>query len=374
MKPGENIEQLFKNTFEHFESPVNPQIWTHVQNGINAGSGVVAPSAAKLTIGKIIASAVIGGLMIAGSVWYFSSNDLTSPIPNTQNQTEVSSKNTLKNSENKIPATSFATEIQKGISQVPVSGLNTTTKVQQPTIISEIPTNPSFKNTSSSEKSSGSAISPQAVQDKHVKSSDASNLIQGNQIQNTQDLKSKDNSSSNPSEKQAPVAEIFATIESGDAPLTVNFSNQGFSNITTWDFGDGSSSGSNSPSHTFEKPGTYIVKLIAKNSEGSTSDQITIDVKSISGVTNIPNVFSPNGDGKNDLFFFALKNILSIDVTIYSQNGGGEIHKWNTLEGNWNGKLRNGDNAPKGVYLYSIQAVGIDGITYSKKGFVTLSR
>lgn len=378
MKSGDNIEQLFKDKFEHFESPVNPQIWTHVQKGINAASEAGAASTAKFTVGKIITSVVVGGLTIAGSVWYFSSDDLTPPISNKQNQTtEVFSKSNLKNSENKLPVPLITEEIQKEVSPIPVSDPSTTDKTHQPKISSEITVNNSSGNSPSFESNSGSPVSSPAEQDKHPKSSYGSNLAEKTQVQNTQNSKSKDIFSSNQSNKNeqpTPTAAISANVESGDAPLTVSFSNQGFSTLTNWDFGDGNSSRSNSPSHTFEKPGTYVVKLTAKNSSGSATDQITIDVKSISGIPNIPNVFSPNGDGKNDLFFFELKNIASIDVTIYNQSGGREIYKWNVLDGNWNGKLRNGDNAPEGVYLYSIQAIGIDGVTYSKKGLVTLSR
>ena len=69
-----------------------------------------------------------------------------------------------------------------------------------------------------------------------------------------------------------------------------------------------------------------------------------------------------------------MKNINSIGVAIYSQKEGGFVYQWNSLDGNWNGKKMNGDDAPEGVYFYSIQAIGIDGVSHSERGFVTLSR
>jgi gliding motility-associated-like protein len=165
---------------------------------------------------------------------------------------------------------------------------------------------------------------------------------------------------------------IFANTFSGDAPLTVDFMNQSTAPSLTWDFGDGTSSRENSPSHTFDKPGNYTVKLSAKTSKGIIYDKVNIEVKAISSITDIPNIFTPNSDGENDVFYFNMKNIASIGVAIFSQRTGELIAKWNNLDGNWNGKLKSGADAPEGIYLYSIQAIGTDGVAHSEKGFVTI--
>src|ERR1051326_5269649 len=88
-----NIEKLFKDTFQNFEADVNPNIWTNVQNRISSGAGS-AGAAAKFTLGKIIAGiATIG--VIGSGIWYASTNknekknDLTSV---SQNKTEIVSK------------------------------------------------------------------------------------------------------------------------------------------------------------------------------------------------------------------------------------------------------------------------------------------
>ncbi|AKB32998.1 cell surface protein [Methanosarcina siciliae HI350] len=60
-----------------------------------------------------------------------------------------------------------------------------------------------------------------------------------------------------------PVAAFTASPTSGDAPLTVNFTDESTGSPTSWswDFGDGDTSTEQSPSHTYSKAGNYTVNL-----------------------------------------------------------------------------------------------------------------
>ena len=69
----------------------------------------------------------------------------------------------------------------------------------------------------------------------------------------------------------APVADFSASPTSGAAPLNVNFTDKSTNNPTswTWDFGDGSTSNDQNPSHTYQNAGKYTVKLTATNKYGN---------------------------------------------------------------------------------------------------------
>lgn len=85
----------------------------------------------------------------------------------------------------------------------------------------------------------------------------------------------------------APTASASADVVSGSAPLTVNFSDRSGMTPTSWlwEFGDGTTSASQNPSHTYTTAGTYSVRLTATNAQGSTSYQMTIVVLDAAVVT-----------------------------------------------------------------------------------------
>lgn len=74
-------------------------------------------------------------------------------------------------------------------------------------------------------------------------------------------------------------------------------------------------------------------------------------VKLESKVTKFPNVFTPNGDRSNDIYFVEAENINDFQLVIIDQNNR-EMFRSSTpgeLEG-WNGRDKSGDEAPSGSY------------------------
>ena len=112
--------------------------------------------------------------------------------------------------------------------------------------------------------------------------------------------------------------------------------------------------------------------LVATNGLCYDTAFVTIEVIDKSSLI-VPNVFTPNGDGKNDVFNVIAVNLKSIEVTIFDR-WGLELYSWDTLDGSWSGEASNGKKASDGTYYYVITAEGIDGELYSKKGSFSLIR
>ena len=131
-----------------------------------------------------------------------------------------------------------------------------------------------------------------------------------------------------------------------------------------WNFGDNEVyTESTSPiSHTYadlSQIGKYSIHLRAKSLAGCeafSSQQIEI-------VPFFPNVFTPNGDGVNDLLLEGL------DISVFDRNGL-VLYKGST---GWDGTY-NGKNIDNDTYFYTANYTDINNQLHTKKGFVTLIR
>lgn len=89
----------------------------------------------------------------------------------------------------------------------------------------------------------------------------------------------------------------------------------------------------------------------------------------------IPNAFTPNGDGKNDVYSFVATGVQSLDFKVF--NRWGEIvFSTNSTQAAWNGlDRRKGTAAPPGVYTYVLVArVGSTGTDEMRTGTIKLIR
>src|SRR6185312_12325585 len=78
-----------------------------------------------------------------------------------------------------------------------------------------------------------------------------------------------------------PVADFTANPTSGNAPLSVQFTDRSTGTISSWDwnFGDGSAhSSAQNPSHTYNNAGDYTATLTVTGPGGSNSKSLNIHV------------------------------------------------------------------------------------------------
>jgi len=104
-------------------------------------------------------------------------------------------------------------------------------------------------------------------------------------------------------------------------------------------------------------------------------DSITIIVEElVCGFPTVflPNSFTPNGDGENDILFLRGDLIESMSLEIYDRWGEKVFESTDQSLG-WNGTYKDRE-ADSGVYVYILEAKCIDGQELSDKGNVTLIR
>lgn len=84
----------------------------------------------------------------------------------------------------------------------------------------------------------------------------------------------------------------------------------------------------------------------------------------------MPNAFSPNGDGINDVVRVEGKGIVELDFRIFNRWGQLIYHGTDQREG-WNGFFKN-EKQEMEVYTYLVVAKMVDGQTIELKGNITL--
>jgi gliding motility-associated-like protein len=196
-------------------------------------------------------------------------------------------------------------------------------------------------------------------------------------------------------------ADFSADPVKGGAPLEVTFTDKSIRGTYEyiWEFGDKTADGKKTPdwtlkkdslflmsipfSHTYYKPGEYSVKLTIESDlhciDSMRFDKIIVDPSKL----DIPNVFTPDGDGTNDKFIVESTSLRYLSVEVFSRSGkrvyafygdGDKLKDWQGWDGNINSTSV---KASPGVYFYIIKAYGWDDINYDSKeqrGFVYLYR
>jgi len=128
-----------------------------------------------------------------------------------------------------------------------------------------------------------------------------------------------------------------------------------------------------SPKHS-----TEIHAVLVKDSGciGEASIRLTLDKPRD---VYIPNIFSPNSDGNNDIFFLQGKSeVVKVNRLLISNRWGEIIFDAKDFELNnptkgWDGRL-NGKDLNPGVFIYHVEVEYIDGEVVLMKGDVTLMR
>ena len=150
---------------------------------------------------------------------------------------------------------------------------------------------------------------------------------------------------------------------------TINFTNMSVGGEKyTWRFGDGKNSDLFEPFYNYLDPAYYCISLVVENNFGcvdSTEDCVLIKPNF---TIFIPNSFTPNKDGLNEVFIPMTQAVKEYEMTIYNR-WGLKVFTTNQLEIGWDGGTE-----PQDAYNYVIELTNSSGEQKLYSGSVTLYR
>lgn len=166
-------------------------------------------------------------------------------------------------------------------------------------------------------------------------------------------------------------------VEIPNAMVEFNITNvyNGPLSSLTWNFGDGVTSGDMNPVHQYNEAGVYDVSLSMVNAFGCLSEQSWPQYVRVNKLVSlfVPNAFSPNGDGLNDVFTVSTRLIIDFQINIYDR-WGKLIYASGNPGFEWNGTDDQGKQVPEGVYTYTINSTDWDGQKIDRAGTITVIR
>lgn len=172
---------------------------------------------------------------------------------------------------------------------------------------------------------------------------------------------------------QQPIADFITTNDTFAFEKEVEFINKSLHYTDlVWNFGDGVIDKVNeNPTHVYETLGWMHVCLLAEN--GVCYDTICKGIFiSFTALIGVPNAFTPNGDGINDVVKVEGRGIEEIVFRIFNRWGEKVFESRDRTEG-WNGYYK-GELQEMDVFTYTVEAKMINGEIIPLKGNVTLLR
>lgn len=153
----------------------------------------------------------------------------------------------------------------------------------------------------------------------------------------------------------------------------VNINDESYG-VTEWhyDFDDGSSSQDQNPTHEYQEAGTYQIVQYVNNDFGC-DDETSIRIIVDPAITfYIPNAFTPNNDGHNEVFYGYGEGIVEYQMWIFNRWGENIFYSAN-IEAGWDGTYK-GKAVDAGEYIYRFYVIDVDGHDHEYAGGVTLIR
>jgi gliding motility-associated-like protein len=141
----------------------------------------------------------------------------------------------------------------------------------------------------------------------------------------------------------------------------------------SWNFGDGDTSKIEFPTHVYQDTGSYPVQLTVVSSFGCRDSIIKIIVIQDEYVVYVPNAFTPNYDGTNDVFLPKGTGIADYKLWVYDRWGELVFYSEDPHTG-WDGRMHNHGSQilQQDVYAWKLEVTNEKGEPRMFKGTVSL--
>jgi gliding motility-associated-like protein len=140
-----------------------------------------------------------------------------------------------------------------------------------------------------------------------------------------------------------------------------------------WHFGDQHYRRENRVDWRYRRVGQFPLELAYQGPDGC-RDTLRWRVRVLpSGSVDLPDAFSPNGDGLNDTFTFEILEVESVYLQVFDR-WGQQVFAQRARVPTWDGRNRSGEDLPEGVYTYLAEIRLLNGDVIRQPGTVTLVR
>lgn len=364
MEENNDIENLFREGLQNQELPVRPEVWNNISSSLSGASAAAGAGAAAKT--SLLKSIVIGASSVAviavtGYAIYATSGEEEPAPPAIQTElfeeaNAPSEEGLDKTSATKYAMNNFAADEKNDQEESAVTesvpNISGRTKRSAADVFGTPRSQKNFNRAKSNPNKSEEPAHGVADESAKSASTKAQTPLEASPSLSVDMYISNKN------------PEVFEeVILKSTLPEAEN----------SWLLPNGKIHVGSELTYTMEKSGVQKIELLAVLKDGTELIKtVELSVKAISSLGELPNVLTPNGDGRNDEYTVNVENVKQFSLTVFNAKGK-EVFRSLSIENTWKGLDMSGNKLPEGTYRTVVNMVGVDGERHQRMQTVRLA-